>query len=62
MVFLFVDDNSDHISLTRAMLHDENIYPDPFVFNPERFLTEDGLSIRKDVKDPDFAFWGFGRR
>jgi cytochrome P450 len=62
MVSLFVDDNSDHISLTRAMLHDENIYPDPFVFKPERFLTEDGLSIRKDVKDPGFAFWGFGRR
>ncbi|KIM42409.1 hypothetical protein M413DRAFT_18664 [Hebeloma cylindrosporum] len=45
-----------------AMLHDENIYPDPFAFKPERFLTEDGLGIRKDVKDPGFAFWGFGRR
>jgi len=44
------------------MLHDENIYPNPFVFNPGRFLTEDGLEIRKDVKDPGFAFWGFGRR
>jgi len=44
------------------MLHDEDIYPDPFAFKPERFLTEDGLRIRMDIKDPGFAFWGFGRR
>ncbi|KAF8954906.1 cytochrome P450 [Flammula alnicola] len=45
-----------------AMLHDETLYPDPFIFKPERFLTEDGLGLNKTVKDPGFAIWGFGRR
>ncbi|KXN81861.1 O-methylsterigmatocystin oxidoreductase [Leucoagaricus sp. SymC.cos] len=31
-----------------AMLHDENVYSDPFVFNPERLLTKDG-KINKAV-------------
>jgi cytochrome P450 len=44
------------------MLHDESIYPDPFAFKPERFLTEDGLSLNITTKDPGFAIWGFGRR
>ena len=44
------------------MLHDESIYPDPFAFKPERFLTEDGLSLNTTTKDPGYAIWGFGRR
>jgi cytochrome P450 len=44
------------------MLHDEKVYPDPFQFKPERFLTPDGLSIDKSVKDPGDIVWGFGRR
>jgi cytochrome P450 len=44
------------------MLHDESIYPDPFAFKPERFLTEDGLSLNTTAKDPGYAIWGFGRR
>ena len=46
----------------RAMLHDESVYPDPFTFKPERFLTEDGLSLNTTARDPGHAIWGFGRR
>ncbi|PPQ93761.1 hypothetical protein CVT25_008141 [Psilocybe cyanescens] len=44
-----------------AMLHDESIYPEPFVFKPDRFLTADG-QLDKSVRDPGHAIWGFGRR
>ncbi|KXN82774.1 O-methylsterigmatocystin oxidoreductase [Leucoagaricus sp. SymC.cos] len=44
-----------------AMLHDEDVYPDPFTFKPERFLTKDG-KIDKSVRDPRHACFGFGRR
>ena len=27
---------------SRSMMHDKDIYPDPFNFKPERFLDEDG--------------------
>lgn len=43
----------------RAILHDPAIYPDPYVFDPERYLrkADDGLN-----PDPrDYAF-GYGRR
>ncbi|KAG6846974.1 hypothetical protein H0H93_010785 [Arthromyces matolae] len=43
-----------------AMLHDETVYPQPFEFNPERFLKDGKLD--PDVKDPDHAAFGFGRR
>jgi cytochrome P450 len=43
------------------MLHDEAVYPDPFTFKPERFLTKDG-KIDKTVRDPRHACFGFGRR
>lgn len=43
------------------MLHDEDVYPDPFAFKPERFLTKDG-KIDKTVRDPRHACFGFGRR
>jgi cytochrome P450 len=42
----------------RAMLHDEDIYPEPHKFNPERFL-ENG-KLNPNVRDPTVAF-GFGR-
>ena len=45
---------------TWSIMHDENMYPDPFTFNPERYNTtslEKGLNL-----DPaQFAF-GYGRR
>ncbi|PFH47986.1 hypothetical protein AMATHDRAFT_6246 [Amanita thiersii Skay4041] len=43
-----------------AMLHNEQVYPEPFEFKPDRFM-KDG-KINKDVRDPAHAVWGFGRR
>jgi len=43
------------------MLHDENVYPDPSTFRPERFLTEDG-KLNADIQDPTTIVFGFGRR
>jgi len=41
-----------------AMLHDEEEYPDPESFNPERFLNDD-----KNVsRNPADIIFGFGRR
>jgi len=38
--------------------HDEQTYPEPFKFNPERFIKEDGT-----LTEEDFPFgFGFGRR
>ena len=45
----------------RAMLHDEELYPDPSFFKPERFLTKDGR-LNRDVRDPSMVAFGFGRR
>ncbi|KAK6980734.1 cytochrome p450 [Favolaschia claudopus] len=42
-----------------AILHDEEMYPDPFSFKPERFLLND--STKSSAKSPDIAF-GYGRR
>lgn len=42
------------------MLHDEDVYPDPFAFKPDRFL-KDG-QINKEIRDPGRAAFGFGRR
>ena len=43
------------------MLHDEEIYPDPSNFRPERFLTEDG-QLDPKIRDPTTVAFGFGRR
>lgn len=42
------------------MLHDEQAYPEPHTFNPDRYL-KDG-KINPDVQDPTTACFGFGRR
>ncbi|KAK0500318.1 cytochrome P450 [Armillaria luteobubalina] len=41
-----------------AILHDEKDYPNPLVFDPNRFLPEDG---KEPQPEPTAAF-GFGRR
>ncbi|KAF9457683.1 cytochrome P450 [Collybia nuda] len=43
-----------------AMLHNESVYPDPFTFNPDRFMKDGKLNPA--VRDPDHAAFGFGRR
>ncbi|KAF9457689.1 cytochrome P450 [Collybia nuda] len=43
-----------------AMLHDENLYPEPLEFNPDRFMKDGKLNPA--VRDPAHATWGFGRR
>ncbi|EKM55871.1 uncharacterized protein PHACADRAFT_256793 [Phanerochaete carnosa HHB-10118-sp] len=48
------------IGNTWAILHDEDVFPDPEAFKPERFLREDG-SLRDDMPYPVEAF-GYGRR
>lgn len=44
--------------LKRAMTHDEEVYPEPYAFKPERFLTSDGRLIDDDTH----VAFGFGRR
>ncbi|KAF8958869.1 cytochrome P450 [Flammula alnicola] len=50
-----------------AVMHDHDVYPDPFVFSPERFVQVTSTSndaVKSETKQPDprqFAF-GFGRR
>jgi hypothetical protein len=40
----------------RGMLHDPELYPDPFVVNPERYLGP------QPQRDPRKIMFGFGRR
>ncbi|KAK0234199.1 cytochrome P450, partial [Armillaria fumosa] len=42
----------------RAMLHDEKDYPNPLVFDPDRFIPQDG----ENVQPKPTAAFGFGRR
>ncbi|KAL0565197.1 hypothetical protein V5O48_016834 [Marasmius crinis-equi] len=44
-----------------AILHDETVYPEPFSFKPERFLTPEG-QLDPNVQDPAKAVFGFGKR
>lgn len=41
------------------MSRDEEIYPDPEAFKPERFLSADGKSLTRKNELPTF---GWGRR
>ncbi|KAK0236120.1 cytochrome P450 [Armillaria nabsnona] len=46
------------IANTWAILHDEKDYPNPLVFNPNRFMPENG----KELQPNPIAAFGFGRR
>ena len=41
-------------------MHDPEVFNDPMVFQPERYLKDGKLN--PDVRDPDSAVFGFGRR
>jgi cytochrome P450 len=45
----------------RAMLYNEDDYPDPSAFKPERFMKKDG-QLDQDIRDPALIAFGFGRR
>jgi hypothetical protein len=42
------------------MTRDEEVYPDPESFKPERFIKSGTLN--KDIRDPRDIVFGFGRR
>lgn len=42
------------------MQHDEEDYPDPFEFKPERYFKDGKLN--PEVRDPLNVAFGFGRR
>ncbi|KAG9318130.1 cytochrome P450 [Chiua virens] len=42
------------------MYHNEEVYPEPYVFKPERFLV-DGI-LKEESKFIDSLSFGFGRR
>jgi len=44
-----------------SILHNEEDYPEPELFNPSRFLDADG-KLNPNVRDPATAAFGFGRR
>ncbi|GJE88030.1 cytochrome P450 [Phanerochaete sordida] len=56
----FIPAGSMVIGNVWAILHDEERYPDPEAFKPERFLTAEG-TLDPSVPDPAQVF-GFGRR
>lgn len=47
--------------LTRAILHNEQVYPEPDVFKPERYLKDGVLNL--EMTDPTLiGAFGYGRR
>jgi cytochrome P450 len=42
------------------MFYDESVYPDPYTFDPERFLLDGKLD--RSVSDPEERVFGSGRR
>ena len=41
-------------------MHDPEVFDDPMVFRPERYLKNGQLN--PNVRDPESAVFGFGRR
>ena len=46
--------------MRRAVCYDETVYPEPFTYDPERFLKDGRLD--RSVKDPEDRIFGTGRR
>jgi Cytochrome P450 len=46
--------------LSRSILHDPKVYNNSMEFQPERYLKDGKLD--PNVRDPDCAAFGFGRR
>jgi hypothetical protein len=51
---------SDQLKLLRSMLRNEEVYPSPDIFNPDRFI-KDGV-LNQEIRDPRDIVFGFGRR
>ena len=58
-VFVSLFTLKKNVFTTRAILHDDRLFPDPFTFKPERF-TDPNVDPRVPAA-VDYAF-GFGRR
>ncbi|KAI0072731.1 cytochrome P450 [Panus rudis PR-1116 ss-1] len=56
---MFIPEGATIIANAWAMLHDPDMYPEPQLFNPDRFLTGEGRTPPLDPRGPLF---GFGRR
>lgn len=55
----FIPKGSQVLANCWAMLHDPDVYPEPEVFRPDRFLASDGTFIEDPLVR---AAFGFGRR
>lgn len=47
--------------ISRGILHDPVVYPDPMVFNPERYFSSSGV-LDFSANDPEKYAFGYGRR
>ncbi|KAI0094959.1 cytochrome P450 [Irpex rosettiformis] len=56
----YIPKDSLLVGNTWAMLHDEAAYPDPLIFNPDRFIKDGRLN--PEVRDPTVSAFGYGRR
>jgi len=60
MAFLFRKGQLLSVMHVRSILHDSKAFNNPHEFQPERYLKDGQLN--PDVRDPDCAAFGFGRR